>query len=385
VGNEAHLVNILHVPHRPEESGDAGFSMGVADALTEAYRHVGHVGGRFPGRRKAEAILGPLEHAPKSARQAMRVLYVLGGTRAARGEFTLALERLVAAYNLAAELDEPLAAAELAHLCGSLYTRRHEYSHAYDYHSLCVAAVRAAAIGPGSLDHEIEASGLIGQAGCDFIAARYDECQRRIDEARRILGRAPEVVTAAVIEWLQAGLQRWRGEPERAVRTAMAAAEALAIGRVGAWHARILHVVAASALDLAETYGAQPPALARRAWLRMARSFQGRALQIARRLREGGIEGHALLARARWERLRGAGTDNSELIREVIARADSLDDPILLAEARTALGDERAALGDLDGAAEAYREVVAFVRERDVPAMGVRARRALVRLGRDRV
>jgi hypothetical protein len=88
------------------------------------------------------------------------------------------------------------------------------------------------------------------------------------------------------------------------------------------------------------------------------------------------------LTRIRYGRLRQSNENRIAMIENVIHKARKLGDPAVVAEAFTSLGDELLASGERDSAHNLYQQVLAMLDGGDFPAVGLQARRALMR-GRD--
>jgi hypothetical protein len=84
------------------------------------------------------------------------------------------------------------------------------------------------------------------------------------------------------------------------------------------------------------------------------------------------------LTRIRYGRLRQSSENRIAMIENVIRKARKLGDTAVVAEAFTSLGDELLASGEMNSARNLYQQVLAMLDGGDFPAVGLRARRALL-------
>jgi hypothetical protein len=85
------------------------------------------------------------------------------------------------------------------------------------------------------------------------------------------------------------------------------------------------------------------------------------------------------LTRVRYGRLRQRSENRVASIENVIHKARKLGDTALVAEAFTSLGDELMSSGETESARNLYQQVLAMLDGGDLPAVGLQARRALMR------
>lgn len=391
---DAPVHNSLHRTHDPDYEDD-DFSALVAEALGEAYRTIKLHHGAPAGQLSAQALISPVAAAPMSAHQRMQVYYVQAMAALAQGEYGRCVSLLSAAGDLAHHLPDPLAGAELAYLRAATEIMRHDYAdaRAHFLRSLeLLISARGDELASPSPDPETEASAILGVAGCDFLAARYNDAARYVELAQSLVAPAPKPITASTIAWLRATLDRWRGDSAQALRTALAAADAFAGTHCPGGVGQLLLLAALCALDLAEP-GAAPAAAPPRApdtivsasWLAMAQPLIERTVQHARASRDAALEGHALLAKVRYGRIAispPAVSMGMTVVEAVIVRAERLVDPVLLCEALTERAHQYAAQGAFEVAAATYREVQEQAREYGVLALGTWAQRSLERMRR---
>jgi hypothetical protein len=115
----------------------------------------------------------------------------------------------------------------------------------------------------------------------------------------------------------------------------------------------------------------------RYALLELARPHIERAERLAKAAEDKPGQGLTQIVRAQYARLHGSSTDRVASIEAVIRFARDIDDVAVLAQARTALGDEYAARGEIESALTCYRATVEVVAASEVPVLAVPAQRAL--------
>jgi hypothetical protein len=210
-----------------------------------------------------------------------------------------------------------------------------------------------------------------------FFRGQYAQAEQLLDDARGLLPALhhPRVrLDAARIPWMEAHLFRWRGEPERALRPALAAAQVYAEEDAAASTVRIEVFSADVILDLV---AALPMSTDREALLLMATPHVLNAMEVADRVGDavGGVL--ARLTHLRLSRLRGENRARITAIEGLARHAKWLGDEVLLTLAFTTLGDEYRVRGELGTAANLYRQAIAVLDGSDLPATGVWAKRAL--------
>jgi hypothetical protein len=195
----------------------------------------------------------------------------------------------------------------------------------------------------------------------------------------------------AGIEWLTALRFRWTGEPGRALQHAMLASEVYARLEQSQLLGRIAIIIADIALDLAEATAdtdaidigdALPQhALTRAqcAYTSLAEPYIHLALTTLPQENDPAGESLAKLTQVRFARVTRQLTPRIATIEQVAQVARRRDDLLLLAQAQTALGDEFQLHGEVESALTCYRSTLDTLQASEAPAMGIRARRQLLR------
>lgn len=318
----------------------------------------------------------------QSRRQAIRAAYLVGRALGETRGHALALEYFDEALEDAARLGDTDAFVELAHCAGAASGQLFQYRSAAEYDQLALehlALLDIAAGGPR--DAVLELQVLTSSMSYAFMLARPHVVMSLVAQARELLALMPDSDRYSVpVDWVEALLHRWRGEPERALplaeralrtmrETAEPARQVLSLGR--------LHgVVAEIALDLAGRFPAASSARDR--YVRRARHAARASARIA--ADAGDDEGQVLaaLARARLDNAMNRNVDRLDALHLALGRAHDLGDTALGAQALTAIGREFDVLGHDERASIAYRRALAAIEGTDLPALGIFPRRALL-------
>ncbi len=379
---QAAIVRSLHIPDDPAWHLDAKYSPAVARALIRAYAVLRSGPQDVTHFQSARAYVNTCLHHPMTARQYLRVLYVLALAYAATEDDARAIAHLDDALDLAVHLSDTGALVELFYLRGALNGRRWRYRAAADDQGSSLSLVRD--VVPAAHQHQPHDAAftldvLLELAASEFMVAHYEQSARHVDEARPLVGQvAGHQRQAATLEWLSALLLRWRGEPERALGPAMAAADVFAGLNAPAATSRIQSIVAEIALDIAESFPTGGDVQGRDAMLTLAGPYVRSAATLAREAGNASVEGIAVVACAQWERARRPETNVIPTIEAVLRAAEQCDDLPLRVQAVTALGQELEARGEHSSALKCYRQALDIVEKSEVPALGVWARRALL-------
>jgi tetratricopeptide (TPR) repeat protein len=357
------------------------YSYAVARRLTSAYARIALSHDPLEKYQRALVDVEPCVDWKMSDAQRLRVSYVEALCTSGLGAMAQSLDWTDAAVELAIELDDRSAVATLLYLRGANNASWLRYAEACDDYADSRMLLRSV----GSEDHPADARTELHltttMAILRFFLGQYDKTEHLLDEARSLLPHVAHGGTeAATIPWVEAHLFRWRGEPERALRPALAAAQVYGeAGNTGSI-VRIQTVTTDVMLDLA---AAMPTGTDRAAMLAMAEPHLMDAIDLAART---GDEHGAVLARlteVRFRRMRGDKLDRLRALEWLANEARHLHDDALLAQAFTGLGDEWTARKERMAALSCYRQSLAVLDGSDIPAVGVWARRALYQADQD--
>jgi tetratricopeptide (TPR) repeat protein len=375
--------NPIDLPDRSDVSHERGYSAAAgtlahARAFLDARKLV-----RTAELERVTARLKCLASKPMSRHQRLALRELLG--RAANAgeacDLDLAITSLNQALQLAKELrDAPASARCMYHLGCVQRGRRGKTHHAqaakYFADSLAIierlrdspATECAGATAAASLELDV----LCALAGQEFLLAHYEAAEQHLAAAGRLADTAPEPrLGAATLLWVSALIQRWQGEPTCALASAAQAADILHAARDRRNAGRLQSVIAEIALDLAETFSADPSAAARRAFTTMAGTCVERAQRLAHETGDAiGIQ-QANLYRARHSRMCHRSEDRRTAIDTVLRYAEKHGDSLLATQAYTSLGHELEANGDRGSATNTYRKALKAAEQSGAPAYTV--------------
>ena len=367
--------SFLHSPKDPRWAVEHDFSPLVAARLTSAYALLWHPS---PGAYlRAYMLVAPCLRLSKSRRQQAQVFFALGAALLGDHAPNAGIENLGAALEIAEELDDLVACAELAHLSGAAARAYSQYALAADCQQYSLSQLRTLNGDGLPVDPQLEIGVLTALATCQFLLGDYEVARQHLDDTSRLSSFVADTdPKAAAIEWVAALLSRWSGQKEHALRHAVAAAEIYSQANSPAQHmayARIQATVADIALDLAESLKDQ----GRQAFLALARPFARNAVKLTHDLGDISGEIPARLARVRYERVAGLSTDRLRLIESLRRRAQEIGDMACVCQTWTALGQELMHQGNTDSALNVYRRAVDVSIRYEMPANGHWAQRAL--------
>ncbi len=386
----------VHRVHWPSHFGDAamltcsltraddetwhdepGYSLVLRQVLLHAYALVQAGRGQVSAYLRASLLLAPWREASMSLRQRMRLYFLFAMAQAAAGQYPLALfwidEALPLAFALAAEGDQAELLFQRAAMNRAALFLREAAEDLRDYLALLDVSHDRLGID----DPAARLRALPHLATYEYFSAEFEAAEHHIAAARSLIPQVPgSTFEAAATEWVQADLDLLRGQPERALRPALSILEVYNREATPVSQERAEIFVAHTTLQLAATL---PESSDRHALLQVARPHLERAEQLARQAKDRPGQGLTQLVRAHYTRLSGSISDRVATIEAVIRFARDIDDVAVLAQARTALGDEFAARGEIESALTCYRATVEVLAASEVPVLAVPAHRALRR------
>lgn len=380
----------LRLPDHPVWWHDPGYSTRAAAILRGAYLDLYGSGTDLGSYYRAYVAVAPLLSRPMCLRQRLRVLFVIGTSYGAVGDFGRAVGALDLACEVSELLPDHIELIELYFARGSFFQGRSELRSAADDYEDCLTLLRvhgderASATedsGPDALDDvRLELDVLTNLGGAQYFLGEFDTAQRLLIEARALswhprLARMPSFpISVATINWLAALLERARGAPELALAYAEPAAEAFIETALTRSALRSQVLLGDTLLDVAERL---PEGSQRAERLELARPHVELAQDLAREARDDGGDGLARLTRVRFDRLSGGRQDRIAEVERVARAARARDDDPLLVQAMTTLADELAAQGDVQAALYRYRDALKLLDGGDTAGLGLLARRAL--------
>lgn len=320
-----------------------------------------------------------------SIRQRLRAYFVVGAALIALDVTTLGVTYLDVAIDLAQELLDPAAAAQIAHIAGAAERAWGSPLRALRYQSYSLDLLRAARAEELPHDVALELDVLPAVAFCRFVLDQYEAAADDLASASHLLLLVPQQEqTAAQIDWIGALIARWRGEHERALKLALTAVERykrLLDGQLPAAQAslgRLSTVVADITLDMATLSPERVPQVDRETLAGVGDSFAQQALHLAHSTGDrSGIQ-TAQLARARYKIATGQAAAGRHLVEQVVAWAQREQEMATLSQAQSVLGGALDASGEHGQALSVYAAAWETARRNDMPAMGTFARRVLL-------
>lgn len=364
-------------PDHPSWQSERDYSIPLAHILPHAFALL-TTNNREDYNRAATLVL-PFVPKTVSAPQRLRVCYVIASYLASDDDYHEALIWLDEALELAYLLED--ARAVLDHIImrsglnRALLRTGEAASDLYAGLTLLDQRTQGA---PDQSDLKLHFTAQL--AGFEYYLGRYEVAERLLDGARMLTHEVPAaLLDAATVEWIQTHLHRLRGRPEEAMRTSLAAATVFTESGSAISAARAQALVADSVMDFVPAFEADAD---RGAILKLAWPHLSMATSLAREAQDPIGRLMIQLTRIRYGRLRQSNENRIAMIENVIHKARKLGDPAVVAEAFTSLGDELLASGERDSAHNLYQQVLAMLDGGDFPAVGLQARRALMR-GRD--
>ena len=330
---------------------------------------------------KASRLLLKIQHLPMARRQQLRVNYLLGMSFAAAEEYPLALNCVDEAAELAIALDDSRSLIEMLYLRGAICSAALRFRDASADYQSCIDLLHAQNEGqPDDPDFELELWSR--QAAIAFYLAQPDTSEQCLHQTRRLGALIPESRgTVAAAELVRALLLRQRGQPEVAIRHALAAAEVYSQLDSPFTAARAQLMVAEVALDLAQSVTWDTD---RSAFIQLAQPHCELAGTLVKDGGDIGGESLVSLTRVRLNRLSRKNSHRFSTIEQIVWTAKQRGDTALLAQSLTTLADELAFLGEVEQSLNINRQVLDVLHGSDLPALGLGSRRALLRAGEQR-
>lgn len=321
----------------------------------------------------------PYVARPMSLRQRLIITYLLALSHFSVADYTGAAAHLDDAAELALRLSQHDALVDIGYLHGAANRAMSRFPAALSDFSHCLDAVQTSGDTVRALNSDLEMAALLSVAAIELLLAQYERCIRHLEEARLLSARLPtNDSNTALIAWIAAALERWRGHPERAMAYATSACEALVGDDNLSNNGRILTLLADITLDLAT--GDAPTAPAHPRLARLARRHADRALTLARHASDKTGVHMARLTQARVQRLSGDECVQIPAIEDIMRYAQHTGDTALLCQAYSALGDDFARRSESDPAKNAYRTALSIADQGEIPAYATFPRRQLFHL-----
>jgi tetratricopeptide (TPR) repeat protein len=372
----------LYVPDVPAWHHKPHYSQAAAVALTQSYHQLKGAAQDADAYRAAYCAARPLLERALCSNQRMNAEFVLAQCFSGEGDFPQALQKVDAALELASWLHDVPAAVVLNYLGGGAAFMLTEFELALSYYASGLLALRTLDDAFGSADPRMEADILINLTSLNFELADYNMAWFFLNDAHENLLRnfPSDTASHASVAWLRAQLLRWNGQLDRALTSAVAAADAFATLNAPLSSARIHTIAADIALDLAESFGPPTESQARRAFVTFARTYAQRALPLARSAKDPIGTGLVHLSLRRCDLLAGRPSPRIASIESLARKAKHLGDVALAGRAQAALGDEFAARQEWAAAKHCYLYSWRLLEEHALRAMAKWPHRGFLRM-----
>ena len=370
------MTTLLDVPDSPVMHIDPEYSPEVAAILLDAYDRV-----KRHAYDEALACAARLADMPMSGEQRQRARYVSALAAVGLERLEAATQDLLDALETAAEEEDVEAVATLASFTAQIQHEMQRCEDAAEYLDISLDAYRSLPAEQRRQRAGEELVLLSKLAAQRFMSAAYTEAMATAEEARLLARSLPNNRRPlGEIEWTTALLYRWNGSLHAALEHALEAYRIYRSLNLTGVLARLRIVLADILLDLAARYLADGDQEALQGTLAQARPHILEALAQTSIFDDGGGQGMALLAYARYQRLTTPGKSARDAIWAAEQIASQTKDWALLGSTYTAYGDDLAADGRVAEAREAYTRALAALEHTQAPALSKWPRSALMRL-----
>lgn len=373
----------------PDMHNDRHYSAAAASCLAESYAL-----GTRQRYQPAIRILLPLVKAPIARSQAIRVRYYLGLWHAALDDYFASTGYLDEAANWVIRSDtveNMLAAAQISHALGENHYHTLQCASAIEYYTLAIDALDVARTGSGADEvnalqewTNLRLAAMLRLASQYFLLSKYEDAQRIITAVEKQLKSNPDIphssLHRASASWISALLCRWVGNSAAGMKDIFEALDIYGRSNSPFNSARAQIVASDIILDIVESHGiASMPTSALAPLVHLAKPYTMQALQATHSLGDTSGEFMAGLAHIRLLRVtNNQAFDRRAILDSMIQQAKQARQPSLLGLAYTSSGDEFLHQGALEQAGNCYRCALDVLRNTDVPAYGIFARRALL-------
>lgn len=209
----------------------------------------------------------------------------------------------------------------------------------------------------------------------EFYLSDFKAAKSHITAARKLIAQTPDAsLPAAATAWVQVNMDILKRRPGLAVAPSLQICEIYALKGNPLSYERAEILAAQAALAFAES---MPVGTHRDLAIEMALPHIASAEHLAETLIDRSGQALCQLERAHFDRLANRNSGRKSKILAVIQLADDIDDVAVLAQAHVFLGDEFTALGEPGMANGCYRATLDLLRDTEVPALGIPARRVL--------
>ncbi len=368
----------LSQPDRPEWHDEPDYSPEVAAALRRAYITLSQRDASPAAPLRAHSTIHQHLDLPMSRHQRLAFWYVLALGYAAAADYEHAAYCTDEAMDSALSLGEYGALVELHYLRGGIQRSvLHLEGAASDYRD-CLLLLREFPEAGVHHNRSFEVTLLTELAGFEFYRARYVETAALLRQAEPLARRLKQdSLPVATLAWMETHLYRWRGDPFSALERGTEAATLFTERGSTASAARIQAVTADCALDAADDL---PPGSARERLIATAHTHASLSFRLAREARDEIGMLFASLPLLRHARIAGRNKDRVSSLENILREGQRLKDEAIVIQALTTLGDELAALGEVESARTHYVRALIQASTSEATALALFPRRGLRQL-----
>lgn len=361
-------------PDHPSWRKETNYSQELARVLPRAFALL--TTNSVIDYNKALELVLPFVPQVVIAPQRLRVCFIVASSLAAFEANSEALVWLDEAIELAIQGERDDAVLDMLLLRASLYRAISHFSQAAGDMSTGLILLDQQYHEGNAPVTDLKLHFTANLAGFEYYLGHYEVAEQLLDDARMLSHDLPAaLIEAATIEWIQTHIHRLRRRPEEAIRTSLAAATVFTESGSAISAARAQALAAEAAMDYVSAFRAYAD---RSAILKLAWPHLSMATNLAREAHDPIGRLMIQLTRIRYGRLRQSNENRIAKIENIIRKARNFGDTALVADAFTSLADELAASGETESARNLYQQVLAMLDGGDFPAVGVRARRALM-------
>jgi hypothetical protein len=400
---DRHLRSWLHVADHSSWHDKPFYSLPLAHALAGAYDQIHYAQIRVDPYFSAFRKLAPFRNQLVCAEQRLNLEFALALAFAGDDCPSQAIDCLSTAWEVAEDLRDCGAQAEIGYLAGALWQGAGQFLDAYATYQDAITVLHRLERNGEPVDPAFELNLVLLLAGCALDLGWLPVCLRHLDQAHALRSVwAPDVADqAASLAWLDAQLARYTGEPARALNLAGAAADLLLTHGRPINRGRAHTLVAESALDTLQLMLSPssnvdfwkprervylPLQLSPSDLLTRARTAATLALEVAMEIGDpiGATMARLALRRAvRLSHLRRQSESGVASAEKLLRGAYRLADPSLLGRAETALADELIAAGQVEAARATYYRSMRRLEEHYQGSLAFWPRLALQQLARE--
>ena len=373
------MLSSLFVADLPEWRTLRFYNRLVAARLRRAYSHIASRPTQLVNYFKAHGLARDCIGAPAAAPQKLRLMWILAQAHAAVDDPKVALYWIDDAIELAVNLEDISALADLHYLRGNIHHQMLHCREACTDLDECLNSLHYHGAMPDRQQLVFEAQVNTQIGSLHVLLGNMAQAQARFDIARHLLRNVPrhrlEWIT---VEQAEAHLHRLGGRPDLARVPAMVAADTYKARGDLRSAARLYSFTAEVELDWAEYI---PVGTVHGSLMQVAQRHIDAALECAERAGDENAKGLAIIPRVRVSRMLGKPSPGIAELEQVATLGRQTGSIALEAQALTAMAQAYAAQKNPEAAIDRYRRVLETLKGSDLLSLAVEARWALRRNG----